>query len=67
MVMLPSIDIPQAQADRCLAAYGSVPAYKAWLAAAVRQYVLDDTERIRDAADVTAKAALLAATRAELP
>ena len=67
MVNLPTIDVSQAQADKALAAYGSIPAYKSWLTKAVRDFVIADVERIRDAADVTAKQALIAATLAELP
>lgn len=36
---LPTLTITDAQADRCLAAWGSVAAYREWLADAVRRYV----------------------------
>ena len=40
MPTMPTIDVTQAQADRALAAYGSVANYKRWLADSVREYVV---------------------------
>ena len=40
MPELPTLTVTQEQADRAVAAWGSVAAYKAWLAASVRAYVL---------------------------
>ncbi len=36
---LPTLTVTAAQAQRCLAAWGSIAAYKTWLAASVRDYV----------------------------
>lgn len=36
---LPTLTVTTAQAQRCLAAWGSVAAYKEWLADSVRRYV----------------------------
>lgn len=54
---LPTLTITQSQADRCLAAWGSVAAYKAWLKGQVAGYVV-----AKEAADRTAEiqAAVLA-------
>lgn len=40
MPALPTLTLTDAQAERCLAAYGSVAAYRAWLRDAVRDHVL---------------------------
>lgn len=40
MVALPTIEVTQAQADRVLAAYGSVANYRAWLRRGVVDYVV---------------------------
>lgn len=59
---LPTLTVTQAQADRCLAAYGTVENYRAWLRAQVRRYVL--TSESADAARVTqdVRAAMLGGT-----
>lgn len=36
---LPTITVTTAQAQRCLAAWGSVESYREWLAGSVRDYV----------------------------
>lgn len=58
---LPTLTVTQAQADRCLTAYGTVENYRAWLRSAVRRYVL--TSEAADAARVTqaVRAAMLGA------
>ena len=53
MPALPTLTITDDQATRCLAAWGSVAAYKAWLAAEVAGYVRA-TERAAILADVLA-------------
>lgn len=50
MPTLPSLTITDDQAARCLAAWGSVAAYKTWLAAEVAGYVRA-TERAAVLAD----------------
>lgn len=58
MPMLPSIEVTQTQADRMLAAYGSIANYKQWLTQSIIDYVLADEERKRREvfdADQTAK------------
>lgn len=47
---LPTLTITGDQAQRCLAAWGSVAAYKAWLRGAVRGYVLAKEEADQQAA-----------------
>lgn len=46
MPALPTVTVSDAQAARCLAAWGSVAAYKEWLRGSVRDYVLA-AERVR--------------------
>lgn len=58
MPTLPTLTITAAQAERCLAAWGSVAAYKAWLRDMVATHVLA-TER--QAATAGLRAQLLAA------
>jgi len=41
MPALPTLTVSQAQADRLLAAFGSVAAYKQWLKDSLVQYVID--------------------------
>ena len=41
MPTMPTIDVTQVQADRALAAFGSVANYKRWLADSVRDYVVN--------------------------
>jgi hypothetical protein len=41
MPTMPTIDVTQAQADRALAAFGSVANYKRWLADSVRDFVVN--------------------------
>lgn len=36
---LPTLTVTTEQSDRCLAAWGSVPAFREWLAASVSAYV----------------------------
>lgn len=40
MPQLPTLTITTEQADRCIAAWGSVTAYKQWLAEEVKDFVL---------------------------
>ena len=39
MPTIPTLTVTQQQADRVLAAFGTVPAYKRWLADSIRDYV----------------------------
>ena len=69
---LPTITITQAQMDKCLTVFGATPAlaipvYKAWLTFTLREYVLSETQRIGDSANITAMSALLNTTRSQLP
>lgn len=69
---LPTITVTQAQADRIIAAFGAdqataVPAYKRWLAGAVRQHVLQQAAEAQQTANVAATTAALVATEALLP
>lgn len=48
MPTLPTIDVTQAQADRLLAAFGSVAEYKAWLRQAlVARVSFSESEKVR--------------------
>lgn len=40
MPTLPTVTVTQTQADRMLAAYGSVAAYKQWLVKQIKEYVV---------------------------
>lgn len=42
---LPTLTVTAQQAQRCLDAWGSVAAYKSWLAASVRDYVRAEETR----------------------
>lgn len=41
MPQLPTVTVNQEQADRCIAAYGSVAAYKQWLVREISAFVLE--------------------------
>ena len=46
MPNLPTIFVTDAQADRLLAAFGSVENYKAWLKATLIDYVVEHEDRV---------------------
>ena len=61
MPQLPTLTITDARAGRCLAAWGSVAAYKQWLAGAVRDYVRTAERASALAGALVAQQAALAA------
>lgn len=47
MPTLPTLDVTQAQADRMMAAYGSVAGYRQWLKQQIIEYVVAAEARAR--------------------
>lgn len=48
MPALPTLDVTKAQADRMMAAFGSVENYKEWLRQQILHYVIDtEVEQVR--------------------
>ena len=64
---LPTVTVTTPQAQRCLAAWGSADAYKSWLMAQVRCYVLDAERDAVLAPLQAAQAAAIAALDADDP
>lgn len=52
MPTLPTVTVTQTQADRMLAAYGSVTAYKQWLVKMIKEYVVYQEALKIDQADL---------------
>lgn len=67
MPALPTLTITDEQAARCLAAWGSAGAYRAWLAGQVRGYVRAQERAAALAEILSAQEAALAAVDASDP